>query len=336
MKAFMFDTTGEPSEVLAFRDMPDPQAGPGELVVRVRLAPVHPSDLHFMRGRYGRRPSLPASPGIEAVGVVEQLGAGVTGPPPGTRVVLVNVIGTWRERVVCSPEQVVPVPEQLSDETAAQAIVNPVTAWMLTVGEHRLGREETLTQTAAASTIGRLVRQLARSEDFRTVNLVRRRDQADELLAAGADVVISTEDPDWAAQVTEATNGGPDKAIDCVAGRVGATLAGTLAPHGRMLVFGALSTHRQKDPAALEMPVVAPTMIYRGIRIEGWFLFEWLDRVPRVESAAAASLVLDRLASGALVLPPAVRHPPADIATALAQADGGVRAGKPLLDLTAG
>jgi NADPH2:quinone reductase len=279
---------------------------------------------------------LPASPGIEAVGIVEQLGDGVTGPALGTRVVLINVIGTWRERVVCSPEQVVPVPEHLSDDAAAQAIVNPVTAWMLTIGEHRLKRGETVTQTAAASTIGRLVRQLARSEGFQTVNLVRRRDQAADLAALGADVVISTEDSDWASQVIEATNGGPDKAIDCVAGRIGATLAGTLAPHGRILVFGALSTHRQKDPSALEMPVVAPNMIYRGIRVEGWFLFEWLDRAPRAESAAVASLVLDRLASGALMLPPATRHPLGDIATALAQADGGVRAGKPLLDVTAG
>jgi len=72
-------------------------------------------------------------------------------------------------------ERVVPVPDGASDEDAAQAIVNPVTAWVLTMVEHRLQPGDGLTQTAAGSTVGRLVLQLARSEGFRTVTIVRRR-----------------------------------------------------------------------------------------------------------------------------------------------------------------
>lgn len=333
MKAFVFETNGEPSQVLNLRDLPDPAPGPGEVAVRVLLTPIHPSDLHMIRGRYGRQPQLPASPGIEAVGIVEELGPGVTGPVPGTRVVLINVIGTWRQRVVCPASHVLVVPHGVSDDDAAQAMVNPVTAWMLTVGEHRLAPGELLTQTAAGSTIGRLVLQLARSEGFRTVNLVRRRAQIQELAMGDSDVALCTEDRNWAEQLIEATDGGPGKAIDCVAGRVGATLAQTLAPGGRLLVFGALSSHRQTDPTAFEMPVSAPKMIYGGTRVQGWFLFHWLDTTPLTESANAVSAVLDRLDSAALRLPAAVRYKPSDIATALHHADGGLRTGKPLLEI---
>jgi NADPH2:quinone reductase len=334
VKAFVFETNGEPSQVLAPRDLPDPAPGPGEAAVRILLAPVHPSDLHIIRGRYGRQPALPASPGIEAVGVVEELGSGVTGPPPGTRVVLVNVIGTWRQRVVCPAGQLVAVPDGVSDDDAAQAIVNPVAAWMLTVGEHRLAPGEQLTQTAAGSTVGRLVLQLARSEGFRTVNLVRRAAQVEELAALGSDVTVCTADQDWVEQLVEATHGGPRKAIDCVAGQVGATLAETLAPGGRLLVFGALSSHRQSDRSAFEMPLFAPKMIYRGARVEGWFMFHWLDTTPLAESVKVVSTVLDRLDSGALRLPTAVRYEPSDIAAAMADADGGAGTGnKPVLNI---
>jgi NADPH:quinone reductase-like Zn-dependent oxidoreductase len=183
VKAFVFERTGDPNDVLAVRELPKPKPGPGEILVRVRLSPVHPSDMHIMRGRFGRQPTLPASPGIECVGVVEALGSGVAGPAPGTRVVLLNVWGSWRELIVSPAERVIPVPSELSDEDAAQALVNPVTAWVMTMVEHDLKLGDWLVQTAAGSTVGQLVLQLARLEGFRTVNIVRRRAQVPDIKA---------------------------------------------------------------------------------------------------------------------------------------------------------
>ena len=57
MKAFVFERTGDPNDVLAVRELPEPKPGPGEILVRVRLSPVHPSDMHIMRGRFGRQPT---------------------------------------------------------------------------------------------------------------------------------------------------------------------------------------------------------------------------------------------------------------------------------------
>jgi NADPH:quinone reductase-like Zn-dependent oxidoreductase len=98
MKAMIFAETGEPADILHIRDIRDPTPGPGDILVRVLLSPVHPADLHVMRGRFGRTPALPTSPGIECVGVVEALGEGADGPKPGTRVVLLDVWANWRER----------------------------------------------------------------------------------------------------------------------------------------------------------------------------------------------------------------------------------------------
>jgi NADPH:quinone reductase-like Zn-dependent oxidoreductase len=79
MKALVFRETGEPKSVLQLAEIPTPQLAPGEALVRMLLSPIHPSDLHMLRGRYGYQPELPASPGIEGVGIVEAVGPGVQG-----------------------------------------------------------------------------------------------------------------------------------------------------------------------------------------------------------------------------------------------------------------
>src|SRR5437879_3074205 len=267
--------------------------------------------------------------------VAEQEAQRARNNAPGTRVVLLNVWGSWRELIVSPAERVIPVSADLSDEDAAQALVNPVTAWVMTMVEHDLKPADWLVQTAAGSTVGRLVLQLARSERFRTVNIVRRRAQVSEIKALGGDVVITSEDDDWVTQLATASEGKAlSRAIDCVAGRIGATVARHLAPGGRLLVYGALSSHRQTDPSAFEMPVFAPRLIYSAAVVQGWYLLHWFEVTPFAECRAILSRLLDRLASGALRLPPVKRHPPQNIADAVREADGAPREGKPLLDLS--
>lgn len=332
MRALIANRIGEPADVLGLAELPDPAPGPGEVLVRVHLASVNESDLHVIRGRFGRQPKLPASPGMEAVGVVEALGAMVSGPAIGTRVVLLNVGGTWRDRVLAAADRVIAVPDGVSDDDAAQSVLNPVTAWVLTMLEHRLKPGDWLAQSAAGSTVGRLILQLARSEGFKTINLVRRKAQVAEIAALGGDVTLCTEDADWGRRLAIAADGAaPSKAIDCVAGKTGATLARNLASAGRLLVYGALSTHRQVDPAAFEMPVFAPRLIYEATTIQGWFLFRWLEVTPVEDCADVVRMVLRQMAAGSLRLPRAKRHAPGDFAAALRDAEGN-RDAKPLLD----
>ena len=139
-------------------------------------------------------PPLPATVGFEG-GIIDAAGAKVSGCTVGQRVVPLGVRGTWCEYVLVSPNQLIPVHDHVNDQTAAQFIVNPVTAWVMLTSELNLQPGDWL-QTAAGSTLGQLVIQLGQMKGFKTINLVRRREQVDELLALGADAVVCTEDTD--------------------------------------------------------------------------------------------------------------------------------------------
>ena len=124
--------------MLTLEDIPTPRLASGEAFVRVLVSPINASDLHMVRGRYGYQPELPASPGIEAVGIVEALGPGVQASTVGTRVVFVDTWNTWCEHIVCPADKLVRVPDGLGDSTAAASYINPLTAWALTRSAHNL------------------------------------------------------------------------------------------------------------------------------------------------------------------------------------------------------
>jgi NADPH2:quinone reductase len=333
MKALVFRETGEPKTVLQLAAIPTPQLAPGEALVRMLLSPIHPSDLHMIRGRYGYQPELPASPGIEGVGIVEALGPGAQGPAVGTRVVFVHIWQTWSEQIVCPVDRLVPVPKGLDDQAAATCCINPLTAWALTKSSHNLQEGDWLLQTAAASSVGKLVLQLARQYRFKTINVIRRREQETIIRSLGGDEVICTDDEDLRASLDELTAGkGVERAIDCVAGELGAEVARNLAPAGIMLVYGALSSHRQTDPAKFVMALFAPRLIYSTATVRGWWLPRWVRSQPLAEMRAAISDLLTMLSNGALTPPATVRYSLKDFRGAVRLADGEAGQEKVLLD----
>jgi NADPH:quinone reductase-like Zn-dependent oxidoreductase len=335
MRALIFIETGEPNSVLKLAEMPTPPLAHGEALVRVLLTPIHPSDLHMVRGRYGYQPELPASPGIEGVGMVEAVGPGAQGSIVGTRVIFIGTWNTWREQVVCPVERLVPVPDGLDDQTAATSYINPLTAWALTRSSHNLKEGDWLLQTAAASSVGKLVLQLAQQYRFKTINVIRRREQETIIRNLGGNEVICTADEDLRARLQELTAGkGIERAIDCVAGELGAEIARNLAPAGTMLVYGALSSHRQTDPAKFTMPLFAPYLIYRTATIHGWWLPRWVSSKPLAEVRAATSDLLTMLSNRALTPPAIVRYSFKDFQEAVGLADGEAGQQKVLLDFS--
>ena len=296
MKALIFRETGEPKRVLKLEEIPTPPLAPGEALVRVLLSPINASDLHMVRGRYGYQPELPASPGIEGVGIVEAVGPGVQGTLVGTRVVFVDTWNTWREQIMCPADKLVAVPDGLDVLAAATSYINPLTAWALTRSAHKLKEGDWLLQTAAASTVGKLVLQLAQRYRFKTINVIRRREQETIIRNLGGNEVICTADEDLRTRLQDLTAGkGVERAIDCVAGELGAEIARNLAPAGTMLVYGALSSHRQTDPAKFIMPLFAPRLIYSTATVRGWWLPRWVPSQPLAEVRAATSDLLTML-----------------------------------------
>lgn len=324
MRALQFETTGEPKEVLHLRELPVPEPGPGEVRLAMKLRPINPSDVLQVKGVYGKKPPLPAIAGLEGLGLVDALGAGVSGFALGQRVVPLGVQGTWADFVVTSAENLVPLPDGLADEAAAQVIVNPLTAWIMAIEELKLGGGDWLVQTAAGSIVGRCLIQIAKLRGFKTLNLVRRPEQVAELLAEGADAVLCTEDRDWmdrAQQIVGAN--GAAAGVDAVGGNLGGALAMLLRRNGTLMVFGALSM----DP----LKVAGGQLIFRTLTIRGFWLTDWKIRTPKNERDAIINALLDAMCKGQITPPVEAILPLADFQAAIERADGSGRSGKVLL-----
>lgn len=275
MKAIVCDRWGEPEEVLQVREVPEPVPGRGEVRVRMIASPINPSDLLMVRGQYGRQPPLPATPGFEGVGVVES-GCGLLARRVlGRRVAVLNSGGgNWQEKVVIPARQAVPVPKELSDEQAATFFVNPATALVLTRYVLQVPAGAWLLQTAAGSALGRMIIRLGQRFGFRTLNVVRRREQAEELLRLGGTAAFATTDGPLVERIAALTSGAEVRyALDAVGGTTGSEVVRTLGRGGRLIVYGTLAG----EPLSID----PRTLMVGQKRIEGFWLSEWVrDQKP--------------------------------------------------------
>jgi NADPH:quinone reductase-like Zn-dependent oxidoreductase len=332
MRALVFDRFGEPAEVLQVRDVPLPEPARGQVRIRMIASPVNPSDLMVTRGRYGRLPQLPATPGFEGVGVIDAVGGGLLarlrGLRPGRRVAVLNSQGgNWQEMVIIPARQAVPVPEDLPDEQVASFFVNPATALVMTRNVLRVPAGAWLLQTAAGSALGRMVIHLGRHYRFRTINVVRRREAMAELRALGADEVLCSADEDIVKRVQEITHGaGVPYALDAVGGSAGLTALRSLGNHGQLLVYGTLSG----EPVPLELRV----LMAGQKRLEGFWLSEWAREQSVVGMLRLFRQLIQLMRAGVLTTPVGTTFPLDDWRAAVTQAETPGRSGKVLLRLS--
>jgi NADPH:quinone reductase-like Zn-dependent oxidoreductase len=273
MKAVIFECCGDPENVLQVCDMPMPEPRPGEVRVRMLASPINPSDLLYIRGQYGKPPSLPATPGFEGVGIVDASGGGLSAwRVLGRRVAVLNrSTGNWQQYTVVPARQAIPIPRDLPVDQAATFFVNPASALVMTQYVLRVPAGAWVLQTAAGSALGRMVIRLGKEQGFHTINVVRRRVQVDELLRLGADAVICSSDESIPERTSLLTDGaGVPFALDAVGGKTGSEAALALGANGRMLVYGTLSMEPISiDPRAL---------LVNHKTIEGFWLSEWAAR----------------------------------------------------------
>jgi NADPH:quinone reductase-like Zn-dependent oxidoreductase len=327
MKAVIVTTWGDPAEVLELRDLPEPVAGRGQVLVRMLASPVNPSDLLMVQGKYGRQPKLPAIPGFEGVGIVESGSGFLARRVLGRRVAVLNsgtANGNWQEKVVIPARQAVPVPRDLSDEQAATFFVNPASALVMTRYVLRIPAGAWLLQTAAGSALGRMVIRLGQRHGFRTLNVVRRREQADELLRLGGTAAVATNDESLYGRVQELTGGqGVPYAIDAVGGTTGTEVIGCLGRAGRLLVYGTLAG----EPIRIDPRV----LLVGQKRVEGFWLSEWVRDQGVVTMLLLFRRIRRLLRAGVLTSEVGTTYPLADIRAAVSQAALPGRHGKVLL-----
>jgi NADPH:quinone reductase len=328
MKAIVCDRWGDPEEVLQVREVPEPTPGRGEVRVRMIASPINPADLLTVRGQYGRQPPLPATPGFEGVGVVEAGSGLLARRVMGRRVAVLNSgSGNWKEHVVIPARQAVPVPKELTDEQAATFFVNPASALIMTRYVLQVPPDAWLLQTAAGSTLGRMVLRLGQRFGFRTLNVVRRREQAEELRHLGGTAVIATNEESLSERVQALTNGaGVFYALDAVGGATGSEVVHTLGRGGRLIVYGTLAG----EPLRLD----SRTLMMGQKRVEGYWLSEWVRDQKPWTMLWLFRQIGKLLRAGVLVSEVGKSFALTDIHAAVRQAAQPGRQGKVLLRMT--
>jgi NADPH:quinone reductase-like Zn-dependent oxidoreductase len=288
-------------------------------------SPIGPADFLTVRGEYGYLPKLPATPGNEGVGIVEA-GRGLLGRMRvGRRVAVINDTGgNWQEKVVVSAVRVVPIPRQVPDDQAATFFINPAAAFIMTRLVLKVPPRAWLLQTAAGGALGRMVIRLGRHFGFRTINVVRGREEAEELLRAGGDAAIASESESIEDRVRALTDGeGVSFALDAVGGETGSAVARSLARGGRLLVFGTLA----QEPLSLPS-----RMLFLGVkRIEGFWLYDWARRQNIWTMMQLFRRIHELMAKGVLSTDIGAVFPLDDIKAAVHEASTPGRHGKILL-----
>src|SRR5215213_402429 len=324
MLSVRFHEFGNPAEVLRVEEVERPEPRAGQVLVKMRVRAINPSDVLTVRGLYGQLPVPPATPGLEGMGEVAAVGEGVTHLSEGQRVIPLGVAGTWAEYVIAPAVQLIPVPDGVSDQTAAQFVVNPLTAWIMTIEELGLQPGEWLLQTAAGSTLGRVVLQIASQRGFKTINVVRRREQGEELKSLGGDEFICTDEEDIPERVREITGkAGVTKAIDAVGGETGAAVLRSLGRGGVMLVYGLLSGQ--------PMPVDGGRMIFTTTTLRGFWLGDWMRSATPERQQATVGEMLRSMATQEIVPPVEAEYPLSEVLAAVAHSERPGRSGKVLL-----
>ncbi|WP_432590130.1 NADPH:quinone oxidoreductase family protein [Streptomyces sp. HD1123-B1] len=326
MQAWRVHDNGEPREVMRLDEVPDPVAGPGQLLVRVLAVNVNFPDALLCRGHYQVRPPLPFTPGVELCGEVVAVGEGAEGEV-GSRILATPTLpaGGFAELVAVDAANTLPAPDALDDAEAAALHIGYQTGWF---GLHRraaLRSGETLLVHAAAGGVGTAAVQLGKAAGARVIGVVGGADKARVAREIGCDLVLDRRTDDLVAAVKEATGGrGADVVYDPVGGDAFAKSVKCVAFEGRIVVVGFASgvvpqaalnhalvknyailglhwgLYNTKDPAAVrschdELTKLAAEGTVRPLVSE---------RVPLADAADAVQRVAEGVTTGRVVVVP--------------------------------
>lgn len=227
-------------EMMVLEEIAVPEPKPGEVRVKVAAAGLNFIDVYQRSGQY--KMPLPFTPGMEAAGVVDALGAGVHGVHVGERVAYCMVSGAYAEYALAPAAKLVPVPDAVGMEQAAALMVQGMTAHYLALSTYPLKPGDTALVHAAAGGAGRLLVQIAKRCGARVLATVGSQEKAVLARSAGADEVILYNEVDFEAVVKEVTGG---KGVEVVYDSVGKTTfdksLNCLRPRGYMVLYGQAS-----------------------------------------------------------------------------------------------
>ena len=321
MRAIRFSRTGGP-EVLEVVELPEPEPGPGEVLVAVEHAGVNFIDTYHRSGLYPV--ALPSGIGLEGVGIITAVGAGVTDRRAGQRVAWADRLGSYASSVAVAAARTVVVPDGLAPATACALMLQGMTAHYLAASTFPLTEGHTALVYAAAGGVGRLLVQLAAQRGARVLACTSTDEKAATVRALGAAETIPYREVDVAARVRELTDGvGADVVYDSVGASTWRSSLAAARPRGTVVFYGNASG-----------PV--PPMDLQELSRHG-SLFTTRPRLgdhvaTPDELAWRAGVLFDLAAAGRLDVHVHGHRPLADAAAAQAELESGTTSGKLLLD----
>ncbi len=302
-KIVRFHQLGD-ADVLKLEEVPVREPGKGEIRLKVEAIGLNRAEVLFRQGNYVEQPEFPASLGYEAAGVVEAVGVGVTQLKVGDRVSTgpffsMREYGAYGESVIVPVNAAFRYPENLTPIEGATAWLQYLTGYFAFADVGNLQSGQHVLITAASSSTGYSAIQLAKMIGAKVIATTRTQAKRQNLIDAGADYVIVTDEEDLVARVKEITAGrGVELVYDPVAGPTLAQLVEVTAPKGTIIIYGVLSS----DPTIL--PVLAA--ITKSIKFPVYTVFEFTGNkalgLPRNEEAVERGIkfIYDGLASGQL------------------------------------
>ncbi|WP_101255502.1 NADPH:quinone oxidoreductase family protein [Streptomyces barkulensis] len=330
MKAWRVHSNGEPREAMRLEEVPDPEPGPGRLLLRVRAANVNFPDALLCRGHYQVRPPLPFTPGVELCGEVVAAGEG-TSTATGTRVIAQPDLphGAFAELVTVDESHCAPAPAALDDAEAAALHIGYQTGWFGLHRRARLQPGETLLVHAAAGGVGSAAVQLGQAAGAKVIGVVGGPEKAAVARELGCETVIDRRAVDGvkglAQAVKEATGGhGADVVYDPVGGDAYTASTKCVAFEGRIVVVGFASgaipspglnhalvknyailglhwgLYNTQDPAAVRACHQELTRLAEQGAIKPLVS----ERVPMEDAADAVQRVADGTTTGRVVIQP--------------------------------
>jgi NADPH:quinone reductase len=258
------------TDAMEYVDVPDPEAGEGEVVVEVARCGVNFADTHVTRNDYLAKQELPLIPGAEVAGRT----------PDGRRVAAMLSNGGYAQKVAVHEAMLVPVPDTVSDDQAAAVLLQGLTAQALVHRCARLEPGETVVVEAAAGGTGSLAVQLAKRQGARVIGLASSEEKRELVARLGADATVDSRSEDLTAAILEANGGSQvDAVFEMAGGKAFEQTMETLAPFGRMVAFGIASREQNE--------VATGRLMRKSRSVVGFWLMHLLVDPPAVAEAIA-------------------------------------------------
>ena len=326
MKAVWYERTGPAREVLSFGEMPTPEAGAGEVRVRLEASGVNPADVGRRGGGYRLMEYPRVIPNSDGAGVIDQVGEGVTRLKPGQRVWLFNgqrngrAFGTAAEYIALAEHLVTPLPDDVSFAAGATLGIPCMTAWCCLFGDGTIAGQTVLV-TGGAGAVGHYAVQLAKGGGAQVIATVSSPAKAEQARLAGADIVIDYRKEDVVAKVMDFTGRrGVDRVVDVDFGGNLATTLKLMAINSTIAVY---ATNGNRNPV-----VPMRELMERCISLRALVLYA----LPPPLLASAQADISKWLAAGKRVHNIAAQFPLAETARAHLAVEKGDKLGTVIVD----